>query len=560
MNSDFELNSSILSSANTSETDLTLTEPLTIDVNKGHSKYVSHYGDVDLDSLHIAPNANFCCNDVNSETQVAVYEELCRISEKLKQEAKRQKEFEETILRRAKVVEQREEELNCFSVQLTEKEKRVVNFEASLYEVKHNFDSSVHEKISVAVNLCKRQMESNISQLEKELREKNAEIKRLQGSFNMLKDTCDRQKGKITDLESKNSQVQTQLTSANGRLKNLLRQQKTSSQVVTKSFSGTKPKAKLVSRATHCDLIQNKVTKTSKFTSAEILTRQFDWINKIQFEAYKDTTLPSLEEIISKSNHLMSITVKSLILSDSNLNPVLSADLECSILQFVYWILYFSEKSETSSSYPSSLLRNFSEVIFKSMDSKAEDQVTSINPEKLCSSEEPKNRLLSVLVLMKTCNDTYRLIKSAAQLKKELNLTESKSLFAQIRGASHISFLLNTHKPAEFSALLDVFVQLSLDSNLEPNEALPSSLDNLISEKLSKLLQDSNPESQLLEKLMVVLQRICKVRPQKKLFEQKNLIPHLQQLWLKSNSDNAFLALSVRSVLSSVGASIPILK
>jgi len=286
----------------------------------------------------------------------------------------------------------------------------------------------------------------------------------------------------------------------------------------------------------------------------QLVSNQIDWLIDVQFERYKDGNLPEPEDVLSKANNLTGQLVTDFIINDNTSRSVLPM-LRISILRLVYWTLFYNTKTE-SNLFPNSVLHKLNEELFKSI----EGCQNFRSEEKFCFSNEPIERLLALLVLIRTCNDTYRIIKAANLIKKELNNAELRAIFVNIRGPLYISNLLCTHRQAEFSAIMEVYVQVSLDSALDQTYCLPTVVDEIIVEKLLKVLQETVPEPQVLEKLMVVMQRICKLRNLKKLCDQKNLTPHLQQLWLKSNTDNAFLALSVRSVLSSVGATIPILK
>ena len=564
-----DLDSTILSSANTSETDLTLTSetglfrPQKVD----QAPYNSHYGELDLDSLHLETNEPQKWNLKQDQSKNAVLDELQKISLQLKKESKRQKEFEDSLLKREKMVEQREKELNDFSFQLMEKENRVVTLEASLFEMKQNFEIIIQSKVNEGLKNNREQFLESLSALEKELKEKTSEVKRLQGSFSILKDTCDKQKSKLTEFEQKNALLQTQLTSTNGRLKNLLRQQKSSNNVSKPEAITKQPKAKLISRAINCNLVN--ITRNESSANAqlnkmdEILSDQFDWLCEFQFESFKDSEIPNRESVLAKSNKLIVLLINN-FLNNTQAVQSISPRLRVSMLRTVYWTLYFGGNS-ASSFYPNSNLHKLSEQLIKSMEVKnsgitSNSNLNQTESDQFCSSQESNERLYSLLILMRTCNETYKLVKTVTHLKKELNSAEFKANFVNIRAPMYISTLVNTHKQAEFAAILDIYVQISLESSLEPNLCLPAILDEILVEKLSKLLQDASPEPQLLEKLMVVMQRICKSRNLKKLFDQKNLTPHVQQLWLKANTDNAFLALSVRSVLSSVGANIPILK
>ena len=395
----------------------------------------------------------------------------------------------------------------------------------------------------------------------------------MQSNFSLLKEACDKQKNRICELEKSNEQLHFQLNQSNARLKNLLRGRAggvKSSRAVSSSCSSG---ASMTSKGVSCAIIDSSVWKKSKEISdynsnlLGILELQVNWLCEVYLEPKKDEMLD--EPWISTCKKMLPFVINVIIS-----NPE-QTKCQLSYLKLVYWCLHFLYKCNTSQTLalPTASIHRLSETLARTLPKKgncsnsSSEEITSYpvsSPNtssvvtsqtgSFCSSSDASIRLFSTLVLIKTCSDTLKLIAALNILKNDLKLFDLRKQFFALRATGTVTPLVNGKSQPLTTATLEIFVQLCLDG-AEPE--FPASVDLAIVEKLSQTLKNDKPDTAILEKLMVILQKLCKARSLKKSFDEKKLVPPLQQLWLKANNDNAFLALSVRSVLLAIGSTVP---
>ena len=452
--------------------------------------------------------------------------------------------------------------MNEFALQLSERERRIVKIEMSLCDTKKSLEDIVRNKTSFAVNKCQKEYEQKVINLEQEVKDRNNEIKRMQSNFSLLKDTCDKQKNRICELEKSNEQLQFQLSQSNARLKNLLRT-KAGSVKSSRTTSCLSSNSSMTSKAVTCGIIDSTVWKRSKEINdnnvnlLNLMQLQINWLCEVYLEPNKDGFID--EPWISTCKKMLPMVINVIITNSQQTNCLLS------YLKLIYWCLHYLYKSSsTQNALPTASIHRLGEIFARSLprkgnsattseESQSNASITSSN-ECFCSSSDALIRLHSTLVLIKTCGDTLKLISALNALKNDLKLYDMRTKFFDLRAVDIIiPFVTGKSQPLA-SMTLEILVQLCLDG---AESDFPTSVDSAVVEKLSQTLKTEKPDCAFLEKIMVVLQKLCKARSLKKSFDEKKLIPPLQQLWLKANNDNAFLALSVRSVLLSIGSTVP---
>ncbi|XP_072705907.1 coiled-coil domain-containing protein 138 isoform X4 [Ciconia boyciana] len=385
---------------------------------------------------------------------------------------------------------------------LTEREALLFRHEAALAKIR-----GVEEEVHTKFGIIKEQYEAEVKQLTEALREITKENRRLKLSFDTLKEMNDSLRKQLSDVTELNKKLEGQARKVQARLENL--QRKHEFLMVQKS----KDTCQVVHQSK--PVKQEKVMVTSKIAKLplnsqvyELLTFLMDWISdqhlsKIKIDEEREDSHKLLVTQSSKKPCTQERCMKLLPIATEQLQwmPFVNPKLHMPVIKFIYWSIRQLD-SGIQHATMTSTMRRLGEDIFKGIVSKG-------NPHS--SSEQS---------------------------------TESK--------AKSAAFFKSSCMPLRFLSTLIVLKTVTQGS-LQP--FLEACSNESFFRTCSVLLRSSKLDTQILEKLCVILQKLSRMKSNKKLFELFTLHQMIQELHRTTNPDHAFLYINLNSILLNLGLS-----
>ncbi|CAI9535501.1 unnamed protein product [Staurois parvus] len=161
-------------------------------------------------------------------------------------------------------------------------------------------------------------------------------------------------------------------------------------------------------------------------------------------------------------------------------------------------------------------------------------------------------RFISTLVVLKTVTQVDHLAQALDSLCMDLKSDEGRLLFLEYQAVPIVVHLLHVTNRGLVSGVLDILLQLSMETRfLKP--FLESCSTESFFRTCAVLLKDPKVDVQILEKLSIVLQKLSKVRSNKKLFDMFNIPQVIQEMQRTANPDHAFLVINLNSILFHLG-------
>ncbi|XP_036994255.2 coiled-coil domain-containing protein 138 isoform X1 [Artibeus jamaicensis] len=542
-----------------------------------------------------------CCNDasysplkhVSSPTSKAsnkqsllphqinqIYDELFQIHQKMQCETLAQQKFAEELKKREHF--------------LVEREQLLFRHETALSKMK-----GMEEEVLTRFQIIKEQHDAEVVHLNEALKEKNRECKRLRSSFDTLKELNDYLKKQLNEISEENRKMEIQAKRVQARLGNLQR----------KYEFMTMQRLKGNSHAAHeiKSLIQKvPVSKTCKVPLNaqvyELLTIFMDWISdyylsKLKSEGSEMGSESPVLKFASQRNDIQENCVKLLPMMTEQLQwmPFVNSKLHEPFLKFIYWSLRQLEAG-TLHSTMTSTLRRLGEVVFKGVVTKGIQDNSSEhsmdNKPKIASFFRSSNlplRFLSTLIVLKTVTQADYLAQAFDSLCLDLKTDEGKVLFLQYQAVPVILNHLRISSKGLLSNVIDSLLQMTVESTpisapglgtvflaysptpLPPVlkhalHALTSKLrieslqpfleacsNNLFFRTCSVLLRTPKLDLQILEKLSIILQKLSKIKSNKKFFELFTIHLMLQEIQRTTHPEHAFLCINLNSTLFNLG-------
>uniref|UniRef100_A0A8B9M2H8 Coiled-coil domain containing 138 n=1 Tax=Accipiter nisus TaxID=211598 RepID=A0A8B9M2H8_9AVES len=450
-----------------------------------------------------------------------IYDELFVIHQKLQRESSAQQEYALQLQKREHL--------------LTEREALLFRHEAALAKIR-----GVEEEVHTKFGIIKEQHEAEVKQLTEALREITKENRRLKSSFDTLKEMNDslRKQRKHEFL--------------------MVRKSKDTCQVVQRS----KP------------VKQEKVMVTSKIAKLplnsqvyELLTLLMDWISdqhlsKIKIQEEKEDTHKFMATQTSKKSCTQERCMKLLPIATEQLQwmPFVNPKLHMPVIKFIYWSIRQLDTGIQHATMTSTM-RRLGEDIFKGIVSKgnphsSSEQSTESKSKSAAffkSSCMPL-RFLSTLIVLKTVTQVDYLAQAFDSLRIDLKTDEGKALFLEYQCVPVILSHLKVSSRGLLSSALDGLLQMTTESgSLQP--FLEACSNESFFRACSILLRNSKLDVQILEKLCVILQKLSRIKSNKKMFELFTLHQMIQELHRTTNPDHAFLCINLNSILLNLGLS-----
>ncbi|XP_055470260.1 coiled-coil domain-containing protein 138 isoform X4 [Psammomys obesus] len=407
-----------------------------------------------------------------------------------------------------------------------------------------------------------QQHSTEVEHLTEALKEKNKESKRMKSSFDTLRELNDNLRKQLNEVSEENRKMEVQAKRVQARLDNLQRKYEFMTVQRLKGYSHAAHEMK--------SLKQEKapVSKPFKMTLNgqvyELLVVFMDWISdhhlsKVELEEPGvDGEKPSLKP--PQRSDIQEKCVKLLPMMTEQLQwmPLVNAKLHEPYVKFIYWSLRLLD-SGTQHSTMTSTLRRLGEDIFKGVtikgtqDNSLEHSVE--NKPKTAAFFKSSNlslRFLSTLIVLKTVTQADYLAQAFDSLCLDLKTDEGKTLFLEYQAVPVILKHLRISSKGLLSNVIDSLLQMTVDSKaLQP--FLEACSSSLFFRTCSVLLRTPKLDLHILEKLSIILQKLSKIKSNKKLFEVFTIHLMLQEIQRTTHPEHAFLCINLNSTLFNLG-------
>ncbi|KAL8617204.1 hypothetical protein ACOMHN_014374 [Nucella lapillus] len=470
----------------------------------------------------------------------SIYEELQAISEKLKEENQLLYEREQRVKERERVVSVSQSNLQT----ITDHQAR--------QQV-----AAFHQKYL-----------NQIAYLEQALKEKNKENKRLKENFETMKQANDALKKEVSSAQAQNEKLGKQNTSLQARLSNLQKKQEfvqrqRDGEVIPQQLEPGVRAAKTGKEQDHKAATQLK-PKVCGSPVYDTLCVLLEWVCEAHLRQSLTDQPTQPAERFSAPHFLHDKVLKLLpsfveILRESQLVSVKRC-LPC--LQFLYWSLLLIEQgSSQQKASLSSTLRRLGEEIYRPRWLRgAEDAATPPASGVSHSAGDPTRdalflrshnqhvRLLSCFIILKTLSQADIVAHAFDVMKAELKWEVSKELFLYYQATPVITHFLKPTNKAFMGTAVDIVLQMSAESPFQA-AFLHSCSNEAFFRTAAMLIRTPLSDPKIMERLSIILQKLSKIRSNKKFFEVYTIVTIIQELLRSCGNDNAFLALNLKSIL-----------
>ncbi|XP_075281748.1 coiled-coil domain-containing protein 138 isoform X3 [Opisthocomus hoazin] len=474
-----------------------------------------------------------------------IYDELFVIHQKLQRESSAQQEYALQLRKREHF--------------LTEREALLFRHEAALAKIR-----GVEEEVHTKFGIIKEQHEAEVKQLTEALREITKENRRLKSSFDTLKEMNDSLRKQLSDVTELNKKLEGQARKVQARLENLQRKHEFLMVQKSKNICQVVQQSKPVK--------QEKVMVTSKNVKLplnsqvyELVTSLMDWVSdqhlsEIKLQEEREDSHKLLVTQTSKKTCTQERCMKLLPIVAEQLRcmPLVNPKLHMPVIKFIYWSIRHLD-SGIQHATMTSTMRRLGEDIFKGIVSKGNPHSSSEH------STESKSksaaffksscmplRFLSTLIVLKTVTQVDYLAQAFDSLHTDLKTDEGKALFLEYQCVPVILSHLKVSSRGLLSSALDGLLQMTMESgSLQP--FLEACSNESFFRTCSVLLRSSKLDILILEKLCVILQKLSRIKSNKKMFELFSLHQMIQELHRTTNPDHAFLRINLNSILLNLG-------
>nr|XP_020758098.1 coiled-coil domain-containing protein 138 isoform X1 [Odocoileus virginianus texanus] len=372
--------------------------------------------------------------------------------------------------------------------------------------------------------IMKEQHDAEVGHLTEVLKERNKESKRLRSSFDALKGLNDSLKKQLNEVSEENRKLEVQAKRVQARLDNLQR----------KYEFMTIQRLKGNPQATHeaKSLKQEKVpaSKPCKVSLNgqvyELLTVFMDWIS---------------------DQHLSKLK-----------NEESGMDGEKPLPTFASQRTDIQEKCVKHSTMTTTLRRLgediFRGVVTKGVQDAALEHSVESRPRTAAffKSTSLPLRFVSTLIVLKTVTQADFLAQAFDSLCLDLQADEGKNLFLQLQAVPVVLSHLKLSSRGLLPSVMDSLLQMTVESSaLQP--FLEACSCSLFFRTCSVLLRAPKLDLHVLEKLSIILQKLSKIKSNKKLFELFTIHLMLQEIQRTTHPEHAFLCINLNSTLFNLG-------
>lgn len=488
---------------------------------------------------------------------------------------------------------------------LNQRQKDVKKREQILSVAQKNFQTIVDLEVKRKLDAIEKSYKEDLEKLHSQLKEKTKDYKRLKENFDTLKAANDSLRLEVETLTKDQMKSEKQISSLQARLTNLQRLQEQNQRqpllltsLAPKTVCNTSSKSSTKNLKEFGEKQAKKTATTSKALHCmyELLPTLLDWVVDMQLAspmnevtsasktAYRlwQTSSASVDNM-EKSDPLQERCMKIIPTLVDLLRhfPFHAGQISLPCLQFIHWaIKYLEEHNSQSKSGLVTTLRRLGEELYRPrwgvvvpVPSKNNDEDDDSSDKRQINSEAPSNslstddkskealylkspdlhiRLLSCFIILRTMTQVNLLANVLDELKTELQYDSAKQLFLYYQATPIIlQYLKPVHK-ALVSNSINVFLPLSLESPyLQP--FLVSCSNEAWFRTVALVLRTTSLDNKVFEKLSIILQKLSKIKSNKKLFDIYSITNLIQDLSHSMNTsgshDHSFLDLNLRSIL-----------
>ncbi|KAJ8297977.1 hypothetical protein KUTeg_024508 [Tegillarca granosa] len=416
-----------------------------------------------------------------------IYKELQIISEKLKNENKILRDREQKLRERERMVSISTENLKMIS------------------------DHETKEKL----HAMEEKYVGEVTRLELVLKEKNKENKRLKESFETLKLANDALKKDFENLQSQHEKLEKQTLSVQSRLTNLQRkkefeqrQKEFDSSIPSVSTSSSVPKQKWSKDGEDKSKFLKQLKQPSSTCAFDVMSILLDWIcdAHLRYSITEQPTKPI--ERFSSTEYIQEKVLK---------------------------------KNSLSSTF-----RRLGEELYRGRTVRFNDS------DRMSISGGGDNCTISPVKLEKVKDGIYLRIDLLAHvfdvLKNELKSDIAKELYLYYQSTPVVLQYLKPINKTFIGSAIDVFLQMSTDSPFQ-QPFLESCSNESWFRTIAMVLRAPSQDQKLLEKLSIILQKLSKIKTNRKYFEVYTIVGIIQELLRSCPTEQAFLALNLKSIL-----------
>lgn len=238
--------------------------------------------------------------------------------------------------------------------------------------------------------------------------------------------------------------------------------------------------------------------------------------------------------------------------------PFVNARLHEPFVKFIYWSLRQLDAG-TQHSTMTTTLRRLGEDIFRGVVTKGVQDVAlehSVESRPRTAaffkSTSLPLRFVSTLIVLKTVTQADFLAQAFDSLCLDLQADEGKSLFLQLQAVPVVLSHLKLSSRGLLPSVMDSLLQMTVESSaLQP--FLEACSCSLFFRTCSVLLRAPKLDLHVLEKLSIILQKLSKIKSNKKLFELFTIHLMLQEIQRTTHPEHAFLCINLNSTLFNLG-------
>lgn len=467
------------------------------------------------------------------------------------------------------MLQKESEALHKREVQLRERERALRDAEKLSHTTDIVIDKVVTQEVENRCQAVVEEYEQRVAELEEIIHKKTKDLRRMKESFDTIKTANDSLKKQITDLEQQNRKLETQALSVQHRLSNLQRKneflQRKPEEKQTEKQRNNKltlhGKEEVVTKSV--SFSQNKVNFSALF---EVLAVLLEWTSEAHLQkmpTFQDSPQGRLQEqqldFPSALVHEKCLKILPGMFDILGTLPSVNPRVQQPCLQFTYWSVVFMEQTMQGSQRTAlaSTLRHIGEELYK-------PQVTKVSEEGVTPKSEKQKleiyfhspniavRILSSLIILKTLSRVDYLAHVFDVLKTDLKDDVGKQIFLTYEGVNVVLSYMKPVQKALLGSAVDVMLLMSVDSPFT-SSFLDSCSNELWFRTAVILLQHKGLDPKILEKLSIVLQRLSKVKSNRRYFEAFQISAIVQEMLRTCDPQNAFLALNLRSIIFNLG-------
>lgn len=454
---------------------------------------------------------------------VHVYQEMLHIYEKLQAERLSQQVWAAELCERERELQQRENTL--------QQQQR------SAHRLR-----AVEEEVLRRVQSLQQQYQQETHELDAALKQKTKENKRMKSSFESMKELNDSMKKQLNEVSEQNRKLECQSRKVQSRLENLQRKYESTHRGRETSVpKASKPE----------NLPSNKAASKAAVLgpSVKLLAVLLDWVVDGQLAEVRDgSNLTGREPYATLRPSLHERCAKALPVLVEHLHQASAMDpsLLLSLLRCIYCCLMHLERSSQHSVLTSTLRRLGEEVSRGSCDPARPRGCP------LFKSSCLHTRFLCSLIIIKTISQVDVLAQAVDVVSRAVRTDEGQALFLEYQALPAVLALLRGGSPGLLAPSTDVLLQMSSESRI-----LSAFLDQCSTEDFFRcatlFLRNPRLEPPLLEKMLMLLQKLSSIRKNRRLFEVSSLHLLLQEMHRTADRSQAFLNINLSSILLNLG-------